>query len=254
MRSGKLWVDPDGGRTRPRKRARDCHPVNSPVVCLNISGIEGIQPTEQRELNLESSSMSSAKKVEYKITDFFTTGHSRSQENKVSTDLADVVTGLNSEKDLRPGDHSSTLQEPERLDFTKESLKVETDRPDCSGSILDLDFSFWEDPPPSTQTRKEWDLSDLGGISDHPLTELIDKDSVKGDTSTAQGKTVPPHESSPTHEEDMLRTIISLSPFQDSTRISQPQLDVPANTWGSLVSTLDVMATAIKHQSDKQDI
>ncbi|KAJ1176641.1 hypothetical protein NDU88_001912 [Pleurodeles waltl] len=197
-------------------------------------------------------------KVEYKITDFITTGRSRLQENKVSTELADalttVVTGINSEKEPLLGDHSFTPQEPEKWGFSKERSKAETDRPDCSGSILDLDFSIWEDPLPSTQIRKESYLPALGRISDHPLIELVNMDSLEGDTSTVQEKTVPPHESSQKHEEDMLRTTISLSPFQDSTRNSQSQSDVQINTRGSLLSTLDIMATAIKHQADKQDI
>ncbi|KAJ1119036.1 hypothetical protein NDU88_007222 [Pleurodeles waltl] len=123
-----------------------------------------------------------------------------------------------------------------------------------TGSILDLNFSIWEDSLPSFQARKESALPDLGGTHDHPLIELIDTDSLEGDTSTEQGKTIHPHESSQKHEADMLRTIISLSPFQDSTRNSLLQSDVPANTWGTLLSTLDVTATAIKHQADKQDI
>ncbi|KAJ1159060.1 hypothetical protein NDU88_011730 [Pleurodeles waltl] len=175
-------------------------------------------------------------------------------ENKVPIDLADAVTGINSEKDLCLGSNSSTRQEPERSAFGKESSKDEPKRPDCSGSILDLDFSVWEDSLPSTQARKELDLPDLDGTPDHPLIELIDTDSLAGDTSTEQGKTIHPHESSQKHEADMLRTIISLSPFQDSTRNSQLQSDVPANTWGTLLSTLDIMATAIKRQADKQDI
>ncbi|KAJ1142799.1 hypothetical protein NDU88_009112 [Pleurodeles waltl] len=254
MRSGKLRVNPDGGRTRPPKGAKHFHPVNSPVVCLISSGIEGTHPTEQREPNLAPSSMSSAEKVEYKITDFLSIELSRLQENKVPIDLADAVTVINSEKDLLLGSHSFTQQEPERLAFGKEISKVEPDRPDCSGSILDLDFSVWEDSLPSFQARKETDLLDLGGTPDHPLIELIDTDFLEGDTSTEQGKTIHPHESSQKHEADMLRTIISLSPFQDSTRNSQLQSDVPANTWGTLLSTLDVMATVIKHQADKQDI
>ncbi|KAJ1198852.1 hypothetical protein NDU88_002691 [Pleurodeles waltl] len=247
MRSGKLRFDPDGGRTRPPKRAKHLHPVNSPVVCSSPSGTEGTQPTEQRESNLEPSSMPSAGKVEYKITDFFSTEHSRSQENKVPIDLADAVTGINSEKDLRLGSHSSTRQEPERLTFGKESSMVETDRPDCSGSILDLDFSIWEDSLLSFQARRQTDLPDLSVTPDHPLIELIDTDSFEGDTSTEQGKNINSHEASQKHEADMLRT----SPSQDSTRNSQFQSDVPANTWGTLLSILDVMATAIKHQADK---
>ncbi|KAJ1198737.1 hypothetical protein NDU88_002576 [Pleurodeles waltl] len=152
MHSGKLRVDPDWGRTRPPKRAKHFHPVNSPVICSSPSGTEGTQPTEQRESNLEPSSMPSAGKVEYKITD-------------------------------------------------------------------------------------------------HPLIELIDTDSLEGDTSTEQGKTINSHEASQKHEADMLHTSI-----QDSTRNSQFQSDVPANTWGTLLSKLHVMATAIKHQADKQDI
>ncbi|KAJ1106081.1 hypothetical protein NDU88_003484 [Pleurodeles waltl] len=205
-----------GGEQDPQKRAKHFHPVNSPVVCLSSSGIEGKQPTEQREPNLEQSSMPSAEKVEYKIPDFFSIEHSRLQENKVLIDPADAVTGINSEKDLRLGSHSSTRREPERLAFGKESSKVEPDRPDCSGSILDLDFSVWEDPLPSIQARKESDLPDLGGTPDHPLIELIDTDSLQGDTSMEQRKTIHPHESSQKHKADMLHTIISLSPFQDS--------------------------------------
>ncbi|KAJ1150609.1 hypothetical protein NDU88_003399 [Pleurodeles waltl] len=51
-----------------------------------------------------------------------------------------------------------------------------------------------------------------------------------------------------------LHTAYRHTGLSDSTRNTQPQSDVPANTWGSLLSTLDVMATAIKHQADKQDI
>ncbi|KAJ1175035.1 hypothetical protein NDU88_000326 [Pleurodeles waltl] len=203
MHSGKLRVDPDGGRTRPSKRAKHFHPMNSPVVCLSSSGIEQTQPTEQREPNLEPPSMPSAEKVEYKIAELFSIEHSRPQENKVPIDLAGAVTGINSEKDLRLGSHSSTRQEPERSAFGEESSKDEPERSDCSGSILDLDFSVWEDSLPSTQSRKELDLPDLDGTSDHPLIELIDTDSLEGDTSTEQGKTIHPHESSQKHEADM---------------------------------------------------
>ncbi|KAJ1166684.1 hypothetical protein NDU88_007081 [Pleurodeles waltl] len=176
------------------------------------------------------------------------------QENKAPVGLTDVDAGINSEKDLRLRSHSSTRQEPEKLAYGKESSKVEPGRPDCSGSIQDLDFSIWEDSLPSSQARKVSYLPDLGGIPDHPLIELIDTDSLEGDSNTEQGKTIHPHESSQKYEADMLRTIISLSPFHDSTRNSQPQSDVLANTWGTLLSTLDIMATAIKHQADKQDI
>ncbi|KAJ1153579.1 hypothetical protein NDU88_006338 [Pleurodeles waltl] len=172
--------------------------------------------------------------------------HSRPQENKVLIDRADAVAGINSKKDLRLGSHSSTRQEPERSAFGKESSKDEPERPDYSGSILDLDFSVWEDSLPSIQARKESDLPDLDGPPDHPLIELIETDSLEGDPSAEQGKTIHPHESSKKHEADMLRTIITLSPFQDSTRNSQLQSDVPANTWGTLLSTLDVMANRNK--------
>ncbi|KAJ1124571.1 hypothetical protein NDU88_003021 [Pleurodeles waltl] len=54
-------------------------------------------------------------------------------------------------------------------------------------------------------------------------------------------------------ELETTNSIVSLSPFLDSPQIPQQQSEVPINTWGSLLSTLDVIAVAIKRQADKQD-
>ncbi|KAJ1140581.1 hypothetical protein NDU88_006930 [Pleurodeles waltl] len=55
-------------------------------------------------------------------------------------------------------------------------------------------------------------------------------------------------------ELEPINSTVSLSPFLDSPQNPQQQSEVPANTWGSLLLTLHIMAILIKHQADKQDI
>ncbi|KAJ1110174.1 hypothetical protein NDU88_007529 [Pleurodeles waltl] len=66
--------------------------------------------------------------------------------------------------------------------------------------------------------------------------------------------TINPPETPKKQEVEPINTIVLLSPFLDGLQNPLQHSEVPANTWGSLLSTLDVMAVAIKHQVDKQDI